>query len=252
MKLELDIKKTIYENAADYYERSKEARQKIKGLERAILETEEKLEEAKHEKTEKEVRIKRKKEWYEKFNWFFTSQGRLAIGGRSSQQNDQLFSRHMEDRDLFFHADIQGGSAVILKNGKSVDEQEMLETAQFAASFSKAWLSAHAAVDVYSVEKWQLSKYSSGGFIPTGAFEITGERKWFRNTRLAVRIGVGERIVEIIPECSKRKLEKEIRLVPSRTGKEKGKVAKELSKHFNVHPDDVIGVLPNGKSKMPK
>ena len=83
------------------------------------------------------------------------------IGGRNAQQNDIAFSRYMEDDDLFFHADIQGASAVILKNGKSASEEELQEAAQFAASFSKAWINGNAAVDVYAVEKKQLSKHAT-------------------------------------------------------------------------------------------
>jgi predicted ribosome quality control (RQC) complex YloA/Tae2 family protein len=252
MKVELDITKSIYENAADYYEKSKEARQKIKGLRQAISETEKEIEAAKEEKVEEKARIKREKKWFEKFNWFKTSGGKLAIGGRSAQQNDQVFQKHMEDNDLFFHADIQGGSAVILKEGIDARDQEMLETAQFAASFSKAWMNGNAAVDVYAVSKGQLSKHSQGGFIPAGAFEITGERQWFRNTRLAIRVGKGEEMVEAVPECSKRELDSEVHLVPSKTGKEKGKIAKELAKKFDAHPDDLLSVLPNGKSRIPK
>ena len=41
----------------------------------------------------------RKQEWYEKFRWFFTTGGRLAIGGRDAQTNAALIARHLEDKD---------------------------------------------------------------------------------------------------------------------------------------------------------
>ena len=38
-------------------------------------------------------------------------------------------------------------------------------------------------------------------------------------------------------------------LVPSLAGKDKGALAKSLAKRFGVHPDDLLELLPNGRSK---
>jgi len=254
MKIKLYLNKSVHENAALYYEQAKEARKKRDGLKKAIEETEKEIRAAeKNEKQEqkKPIRIKREKKWFEKFNWFETSEGKLAFGGRNAQQNDQVVAKHMDEHDLFFHADIQGGSAVVLKGGVEATEQEMQEAAQFAASFSSAWKNANAAVDVYAVRKEQLSKASQGGYIPTGAFAISGERIWFRSSRLRLRIGMDpeSKLLMIIPGNSQGRLDSEIELVPSRTGKEKGALAKSLSKRLDVHPDELLEMLPSGKSK---
>ena len=247
MKLKLFFNKSVHENAARYYELAKQCREKIAGLQKAIEETKKELQEAK--KGKKEVRVKRERKWYEKFHHAFTTKGKLMMGGRNAQQNDLAVARHMEDNDLFFHADIQGASAVILKAGVSADKDEMLEAAQFAACFSKAWINANAAVDVYAVKKEQLSKHAPGGYIPTGAFAIKGKRTWFRGTRLALRIGIKEKDIEIVPEVSKTALEKGLILLPSKSGKQKGSLAKSLAKRFGVHPDELLEVLPNGKTQ---
>jgi len=193
--------------------------------------------------------VKRAREWHEKFHSSSTSEGKLMIGGRSAQQNDLLVARHMDDSDLFFHADIQGGAVVVLKGGLGAGEDELKEAAQFAACFSNAWKNGNASVDVYAVEKKQLTKNVSGGFVPSGAFAILGERKWFRAMPLRLRIGKGERGIEVVPESSKRKLSSELILVPSNAGKEKGAMAKSLAKRFAAHPDDFLELLPNGRSK---
>ncbi len=251
MKLKLFINKSVQENAAYHYERAKEARKKAQGVEKAIEETKKEIRKAKEKKKEeKKVRVKREKKWFEKFHWFYTSEGKLAIGGKNAQQNDIVYKKHMEDSDLFFHADIQGGSAVILKEGVNATEKEMLEAAQFAASFSNAWKNGNASVDVYAVKKEQLSKAAPGGFIPVGAFAITGERKWFRNTRLGLRIGIGEHGPEIVPERSARKLEKETYIVPSVSGKEKGDVAKTIAKNLGTDITEILEITPAGKSKI--
>ncbi len=252
MKITLAINKSVHENAAEYYKKAKEARKKIEGLERAIEETKKEMERAATAAAQRAVRVKKEKKWFEKFNWFFTSQNRLAVGGRSAQQNDQLFLRHMEKEDLFFHADIQGGSAVILKEGTHATEDELKEAAQFAASLSNAWKNANASVDVYCVKHGQVSKHAQSGYVPTGGFAITGERTWFRSTKLGLRVGMGNEGVEIVPIESTRTLKNEVTLFPNKSGKEKGELAKMLAKRLNIHVDDVIGLLPNGRSKVEK
>lgn len=249
MEITLDYTKDVHGNAARYYELAKKIRKKREGLEKAIEETEKEMKQAKKEK-KKPLRVKKEKKWYEKFHWFSTSQGKLVIGGKNAQQNDLAVRKHMDDADLFFHADIQGASAVILKDGTKASEEELLEAAQFAASFSNAWKNGNAAVDVYAVEKKQLSKHATGGYIPTGAFGITGERKWFRKTKLSLQVGIEDEKAVIIPEVSKKKLSSQATLYPASTGKEKGAMAKTLAKKFNVHVDELLQILPNGKTKM--
>ncbi len=253
MKLKLFTNKSVHENAAYYYELAKEAKKKIKGTEKAIEETRKEIKKAGKKKTEeKKVRVKKEKKWFEKFHWFHTSEGKLAIGGKNAQQNDIVYKKYMEDNDLFFHADIQGGSAIILKDGINATEEEMLETAQFAASFSNAWKNGNAAVDVYSVKKEQLSKHATGGFIPAGAFAISGKRTWFRSTRLGLKIGRDEQGLEIIPERSARKLKNEVHLAPLKSGKEKGEIARFIAKKLVADVTEILELTPAGKGKIVK
>lgn len=244
--------KSVHENAAHYYQLAKESREKIVGLEKAMEETRKEMAEAKAAGADKKgagIRVKRQKEWFEKFHSAHTASGMLMIGGRSAQQNDQLVSKHMEDDDLFFHADIQGGAVFVLKCGINATEEDLKEAAQMAACYSNAWKNANAGVDVYCVKKSQLTKNVSGGFVPSGAFAILGERRWFRGTPLSLRIGTKEGSVRIVPDISKITLDSQLVLVPSHAGKDKGGLAKPLAKRFGVHPDDLLELLPNGKSK---
>lgn len=253
MKLKLYINKSVHENAAYYYELAKEARKKTKGTEKAIEDTKKEMKKESKKKTEeKKVRVKREKKWYEIFHWFYTSDGKLAVGGKNAQQNDIVYKKHMEENDLFFHADIQGGSAVILKGGVDSTEEEVRETAQFAASFSNAWKNGNASVDVYSVKKDQLSKHATGGYIPAGAFAISGKRTWFKSTKLGLKIGKGEHGVEIIPERSARKLKGEIHLAPMKSGKEKGELARFIAKKLSADVTEILELTPSGKSKIVK
>jgi len=202
VKVELDFRKSVQENAAAYYDESKKLREKAKGAEKAAVDTEKKLAElekriaAEKEKAPAKVRVKREKEWFERFRWFRTSGGRLCIAGRDAKQNEVVVSKYLEEGDLFFHAEIHGAPATVLKGGAEAGEAEKREAAQFAASYSSAWKLGTATVDVYAVKKEQVSKRTEAGeSAGKGAFIIRGEREWFKSTPLGLVVGtVGERI----------------------------------------------------------
>ncbi len=270
MRIRLSIAKSVHENAAVYYEKAKEIREKEKGVEKAIEETRKEMEKAKKEgeaaerKKREERKIARKKEWYEKFHYFFTSKsgggaggaepearnGKLVIGGKSAEQNDSIYRTYFEVGDLFFHADIQGGSACVLKDGVNASENELGEVAQFAACFSNAWKNGNAAVDVYCAGKEQVSKHIMGGFIGKGSFAIAGERMWFRKTELKLKLGIENGIVVVLPASCARKVANEVVVVPGT--KEKGEIVKKLAKILSVHPDEVQNLLPAGRGAISK
>ncbi|MBI5159341.1 DUF814 domain-containing protein [Candidatus Micrarchaeota archaeon] len=256
MKIELDVRRDLNENAAVYYDEAKKLREKAKGAEKALEETRRQLAElekkiAKFEGKEKsKIRVKRNNEWFEKFRWFFSSDGFLVIAGRDAGQNDLVFSKYCVEGDLFLHADIQGGAATVIKQGVTAPERTLEEAAQFAASYSNAWRIGNAAVDVYAVKKEQVGKKSMSGFIGRGAFAIAGERKWFKGTGLGVLVGVSASGVVCAPEkAGSARFDKFVSLTPGGR-KEKGELAKELAKKFECEIDELLQVLPNGTSKV--
>lgn len=185
MEIGIDYTKSAQENAQDYFERAKDAKRKLEGARQAAARLEEKVRTLEKSKfIEKKIRKKEEREWYEKFYWFFASNGMLAIGGRSAQQNEEVVSKYLGPNDLFFHANIFGASAVVLKEGKAAGKDVKEEAAQFAACFSKAWENNQSAVDVFAVGKEQISKSSQAGSLGTGSFLISGEREWFKNVKL--------------------------------------------------------------------
>jgi len=255
MKLELDTRKSINENAARYYERAKKMRAKLAGVKKAIADTERKLEELDEKiKTQKEealakpaLKLKREKKWFEKFHHFTTSDGFLVIAGRDAKQNELLVARHLEPNDLFMHAEIHGAPATIIKNGQNAPERSLLEAAQFSASYSSAWKNGLASVDVYAVKPDQVSKHSQGEYVPKGGFMIKGERQWFKHTPLGLRLGVENELPTAEPELKSSELK--ILLHPSGR-KEKGTIAKELAKKLECDVDELLQILPSGSSRV--
>lgn len=206
-RFSVNLRWTLFENAAEFYERGKKAKQKAAGalaaleesrrklaeVERSVLEAEA-LQRAKPAEAIKEL-IKRKvksKHWYEKFRWFTSSDGFLVVAGKDSVSNEVLVKKYAEADDVVFHADITGAPFVVVKTeGKQPSEQVLREAGEFAAAFSRAWREGFGSADVYWVKPEQLSKSGpSGEYVAHGAFAVNGKRNWMRNVPLKLAVGV--------------------------------------------------------------
>jgi hypothetical protein len=139
--------------------------------------------------------VKRKlkrKEWYEKFRWFRSSDGFLVVAGKDAVSNEVLVKKYAGQDDAVFHADVTGAPFVVVKTeGKATSEQALREAGEFAAAFSRAWREGAGSADVYWVKPSQLSKSGpSGEYVPHGAFAVSGKRNWMRSMSLKLAIGV--------------------------------------------------------------
>jgi predicted ribosome quality control (RQC) complex YloA/Tae2 family protein len=195
MKIELDLSKTLDENATSYFEKSKLERKKIKGLKIALSKQDEIKKKKEDQKIRKEKAKERKQKWFEKYRWFITSNNLLVVGGKSATQNEEIVKKYMKKDDSYFHADLHGAPHCIVKVSehkklKSVPEESKIEVAQFAVSFSSAFEKGISIADAYSVTPEQVSKSAPSGMsMGTGAFMIYGEREYFKKTKVEVAIG---------------------------------------------------------------
>jgi len=224
---DLNLKLSATKNAADYYARAKKAERKTEGAERAIKQTRKKIEEAKLritekvEETSKPPPKKIKREWYEKFRWFHSSDGFLVIGGRDASTNEILIKK--EPQDIVFHADVPGAPFTLIKTGgRKPPEQTIKEAAQFAASYSRAWKEGLGAINVYWVLPQQVRKTPpSGEYLPRGAFMIYGTKNYIRGVPLEVAVGVKKederfRVIGGPPEAIAKQTKLYVKLVSGR------------------------------------
>ena len=242
LRFSLHLRRTVFENASEYYERGKKANQKsvgaliaLKESRRKLAKVEQKIFEAEKQKTvkPKEVmedlakrKVKRKK-WYEKFRWFTSSDGFLIVAGKDAVSNEVLVKKYTAADDPVFHAEVAGAPFVVVKSeGKTATAQALREAGAFAAAFSRAWREGAGSTDVYWVKPSQLTKSGpSGEYVPHGAFAVKGKRNWMRNMPLKLAIGVVEgdktRFVGGAVEAVKEKTKNFVILVPGdTTGKE--------------------------------
>ncbi|WP_202318403.1 ribosome rescue protein RqcH [Archaeoglobus neptunius] len=265
--VELDIRNSIHENADVYYEKSKKAREKADGVKKAIEKTireMERIDEELERRYISSIKVRRKREWFENYRWFITSEGFLAIGGRSADMNEEIVSKYLETGDLFFHTQTPGAPVVILKRGQDAGETSIREAAEFAATYSALWKEGKHAGEVYYVLPDQVSKSAkSGEYLPKGSFYITGKRNYL-TVELNCGIGIEIEKLRVIggPVSSVRKyanyyVELEIgEMDANRLGVE---IAKRLSdmagdeRHIVraiATPDEIMKFIPPGKSRI--
>lgn len=180
--IELDARQSFYGNLSEKYRALKRLKERIARAEAAY----------RPPSSGPEQRpTSRRKRWYEDFRYFTTTGGFLVVAGKSAGQNELLVRRYLEERDLFFHADIHGAPATILKSGgKEPGSRDIEEAAQFAASYSSAWEAGLYSIDVYWVRGSQVSKKApSGEYLGKGAFMIYGKRNYLKGVKLSLAIG---------------------------------------------------------------
>jgi predicted ribosome quality control (RQC) complex YloA/Tae2 family protein len=200
------------------------------------------------------------KEWYEKFRWFFTTEGRLAVGGRDAQANSILVKKHLLAGDVAYHADLFGSPFFVLKGGVAQTPDEVRQVAQATVAFSSAWKTGLAAADAFWVTPDQVSTTApSGEFLARGSFAIRGKKNFATKNPVEVAVGLdSEGRVMAGPEEALIKLcRAHVTLIPSRekTSDTAKKVLFELKKLYGDEPvraslDDVLRALPAGGGKI--
>ncbi|MDD4250675.1 MAG: NFACT RNA binding domain-containing protein [Candidatus ainarchaeum sp.] len=258
MELEINLNKSLEQNATAYFEKSKLMKKKYLGINKAI--------EFQNKKEQKKVIlsndiIKPKKKWFEKFRWFFSSDNFLVIGGKNAKMNEEIIKNYMKNEDVYFHAEVFGAPHCIIKTKdektnriRVVPNSTMIEAAQFAITFSKAFESGQSTADAYSVKPEQVSKRApTGTSMGTGAFMIYGERNWFKKTPINVAIGFYQKEKKLMAGPVTAIKKNCIHVIKLNQGTiEKNVVAKTIfekysKKDLNVSNDEILSLLPNGK-----
>jgi predicted ribosome quality control (RQC) complex YloA/Tae2 family protein len=199
------------------------------------------------------------KEWYEKFRWFFTTDGRLAVGGRDAQSNTLLIKKHMLEGDVAYHADLFGSPFFILKGGSEQSADEQRQVAKATVAFSSAWKTGLAAADAFWVLPEQVSSTApSGEFLAKGSFAIRGKKNFATKNPVEISIGLDAkgRVVAGPEEALIKATRAHVTLIPSRekSSDTAKKVLFELKKLYGeaAQPslDDVMRALPAGGGKI--
>jgi predicted ribosome quality control (RQC) complex YloA/Tae2 family protein len=84
---------------------------------------------------------------------FCTSTGFRVLVGRNNRQNDKLTLKDADHRDLWFHTQkIHGSHVILCTEGRTVDDDTLVEAAKIAAYYSQARESGNVPVDYTQVK----------------------------------------------------------------------------------------------------
>lgn len=268
-KIKINTASPLQSIASVLFNESKKQSGAISSIQAIKEKTEKKLEKF-QSKTESEkdlvlVSEIRKKNWYERYRWFFTTDGLLTIGGRDAASNSAVIRKHLDKNDKIFHGDIFGSPFFILKDAENAPDSSMNEIAHATVCFSRAWREGMYGVSAYWVRPEQVKKSApSGEFLPKGSFTIEGQRNFIKSETLRLAVGIIPIDDDYVLTCGPPEPIKKNSLcyaIIEPHGLEMAEAAKkiriEFSKMFEditrkIHVDEFVRALPAGKSQIAK
>ncbi|KZV33659.1 nuclear export mediator factor NEMF-like [Dorcoceras hygrometricum] len=203
-KVEVDLALSAHANARRYYEQKKRQENKqektITAHEKAFKAAERKTrQQLSQEKAIATISHMRKVHWFEKFNWFISSENYLVISGRDAQQNEMIVKRYMSKGDLYVHADLHGASSTVIKNHKPegpVPPLTLNQAGCFTVCHSQAW-DSKIVTSAWWVYPHQVSKTApTGEYLTVGSFMIRGKKNFLPPHPLVMGFGILFRLDE--------------------------------------------------------
>ncbi|KAL0046515.1 hypothetical protein WJX82_002614 [Trebouxia sp. C0006] len=185
-KVELDLDFNAYANARIHYEKRKQhivkQQKTVDANEKALKAAEKKAQQQLSQvRTKTAIQHVRKPLWFEKFNWFVTSENYLVISGRDAQQNELIVKRYLRKGDLYVHAELHGAASTIIKNHEPEKALPPLSISQAGCACvcrSAAW-DAKIVTSAWWVHHHQVSKTApTGEYLTVGSFMIRGKKNF--------------------------------------------------------------------------
>ena len=267
-KIQIDPDSSLPTIASKLFDESKKQKGAVKSIEKLMKKTESKLEKTieKGEIAKGAVGFKevRKKSWFERYRWFYTSDEILAVGGRDSSSNSAIIRKYLEKNDKVFHAEVHGSPFFLLKG----EDEELLplsleEVAHATVCFSRAWQISAYGMSSFWVNPDQVKKGApTGQSMAKGAFMINGTRNFIKVSSLKLAVGIFKQDEDYLlvcgpPEPIKKKCLCYAVIEPG--GSTMSDVAKKIRAEFDKVNDnfkkiflidDYVRALPTGSSKV--
>jgi len=265
IKVSIEVKKDVNENAAAYFEKAKKSRSKMKGAKLALegsyveLEKAKKIAEKRVAETEKisQVTKKTKKNWFESYRWFISSDSNVVIGGKDAKTNEKIVKKYLDKGARYIHTDVHGSPSVVVlprSDGEEISARTLEEGGIFSACFSRSWARQVGSQTAYWVNPDQVSKSpQSGEFLPKGSFIVRGKRNWMAKLEMEIAVGRvkiegDEKIMAGPVSALEVHSSSYVIIVPGET--EKNTLAKRLARVFQDSQDLFLSLLPSGGSRI--
>lgn len=208
--VELFFNESVHKNINRFYTQMKGKKTKREKIENNL---ETILSKIRERKTAKKAHIitktKRTQFWFEKYNFTFTRNGLLVIGGKNASQNEQLAKREYTH---FFHADVHGGSVCTINGDKinlqnnnqfsgniqrvmtridnELSDQDLEDASQFAMINSNSWKDKIISDTLYTTHNNVTKTPVTGEYINKGGFVLKDKRGYIHNVRMEYSVGL--------------------------------------------------------------
>lgn len=271
IEIEVEASSSLMNLVSKLYDRAKDEERRVTSIRKAMrpfLWKKKSLQNSilVEEQTKEEPAVRKQRPWYFNYRWLFTSDGRLAVGGRDASSNGALIRKHLDPSDSVFHADIHGSPFFVLKGDGEASEKSISEVCQAVVVYSRGWRGGLAAGDAFWVKPEQVKMHApSGMYLPKGSFLIEGKKNIVKGLQMKASVGLvdyheevvligGSRsalenysvaLIDVIPdrgessELAKKVKSELIRIFPSAADKTK-----------KIPIDDFIRVLPSGGGRV--
>jgi predicted ribosome quality control (RQC) complex YloA/Tae2 family protein len=266
-KIKINSQSPLQSIASVLFNEAKRKSSAIESIEQIKINTQKKIvklqNKAETEKDSVSFTEIRKKNWYERYRWFFTSDGILAIGGRDAPSNSAVVRKHLGKNDKIFHGDIFGSPFFILKDAENPSAASLNEVAHATVCFSRAWREGMYGVSAYWVNPEQVKKSApSGQFLPKGSFTIEGQRNFVKVSTLKLTVGIIPQGDDYVVTCGPPETIKKNSIcyaIIEPHGSEMVDAAKKIRLEFlkleeeiakKISIDDFVRVLPAGASQI--
>ena len=264
-KIKIDLSSSLPTTASSLFNESKKQKAAIGSIEKLLRKTESELEKViKKGESAKPVSFSqvRKKNWFERYRWFYTTDGVLAVGGRDSSSNSAIIRKHLDKNDKVFHAEISGSPFFLLKVNGAATPASLTEVAHATVCFSKVWKEPMYGSSAYWVNPDQVKKGApSGQSMAKGSFMIEGQRNFVKISTLKMCVAIIKHEESYLLTCGPPSLKDAAvcYAMIEPTGQDMADVAKriryvflssneKIAKPFSI--DDYVRVLPAGPCRI--
>ncbi len=181
---------------------------------------------------------------YKSYRWFFTSEGKLVVGGKSDEQNEEIIRNFLRPNYIIMHTSLPGSPFMIIQDNNP-SKKDIKETAIFTAAFSKQWKNGNKNIEIDIFKGSQIYKIKA---MKIGTFGVKGDKETIKvKPELVLIIQRGK--IRAVPSNGKEKTLAKIK--PGKLAKEQAaeKIAKIIRDkfHFPVHKDEIMSAIPSDK-----
>ncbi len=183
---------------------------------------------------------------YRNYRWFYTSEGKLVIGGKSDEQNEEALKNFLKKEFTLLHTTNPGSPFMIIQS-KNPSKNDIKETAVFCACFSKQWkeIKPNQKISIDIFKGNQIYKLKT---MKKGTFGVKGEKQTMQvKPELILIVQKGK--LRAVPNAPKE--EKLLELKPGKLNKTEAidKISKKIKDkfHFPISKEEIAKAIPSDK-----